>query len=274
MKIDYCSDTHFDFWFNPSSSMSENKLNRYIERLFGNKQSDTLIIAGDIGHYPNQNVHILQALQKHGYKNILVVLGNHDYYSIGSSQKFKFNHYKKKVDYTKELYREEGITVLDGTKVEIDGIVIGGADSWYDGALFYRQAGWCYGPSSVESYWKQTMNDSVHIMGLNDFYDIVIEEKEKIKSLHNQVDVMVTHVRPVIENRFFQEEFKSEKSNCFYSFDYIDEIMRDEKLKYWIAGHSHEVSEYDLFGQCKLMFNAFGYSLKDNPNAKVRTIEI
>ena len=45
-----------------------------------------LIIAGDIGHNNKQNIQVLELIKKiFGYKHIIWVLGNHDFYLLDKS---------------------------------------------------------------------------------------------------------------------------------------------------------------------------------------------
>ena len=69
MKINYCSDTHWDFYVDPSSGINFRKIELIIEKDFSAQDSNTLIIAGDTGHYPKQDALFLTVL-KERYKNI------------------------------------------------------------------------------------------------------------------------------------------------------------------------------------------------------------
>jgi len=93
MKVDILSDLHLDFYFKPCFTTSE-----HIISLFGDiftdtgtrKIGDVLIVAGDIGHYNEQSIEVLKIFQEKFYKHIICVLGNHDYYLIGSETKYAF----------------------------------------------------------------------------------------------------------------------------------------------------------------------------------------
>jgi len=95
MKVDILSDLHLDFYFKPHLTTAENVAS-FFELIFTDhktrKIGDVLIIAGDIGHYNKQNIEVLKTLQKEFYKHIICVLGNHDYYLIGSESKYTFEN--------------------------------------------------------------------------------------------------------------------------------------------------------------------------------------
>jgi predicted phosphodiesterase len=75
MKIGYISDLHIDFYvaFNKS-----HLLKKFIESL-NPEFYDLLIIAGDIGHYNQQNILFLNYFKEYSNK-IIAVIGNHDLY--------------------------------------------------------------------------------------------------------------------------------------------------------------------------------------------------
>jgi len=80
MKIDYISDTHFNehLGFDDTSSKSAEKI---LSPMFESKQSDILIIAGDVGEDNEQNLKALRFIRNEiGYKHIIMVLGNHDWF--------------------------------------------------------------------------------------------------------------------------------------------------------------------------------------------------
>jgi len=95
MKIDILSDLHLDFYFKLDLISRENVVS-FFEPVFTDNQTreigNVLIIAGDIGHYNEQNIEVLKIFQKEFYKYIICVLGNHDYYLIDSEAKYTFDN--------------------------------------------------------------------------------------------------------------------------------------------------------------------------------------
>jgi predicted phosphodiesterase len=281
MKFDYTSDLHLDFYINARSNPTERQVKNVFDKYFENKQSNILLIAGDLGHYPFQNLQILNFIKKlYGYDDIYTVEGNHSGYMVSKSQKYNYSNGKNKILDHKKILSEGGIKVLDGNTYDIldkennKTIVIGGTDSWYDGTIYYQQSnGWYNSSGGIETHWKNTMNDS-KMMNINDFYDIVKLEKEKLINLQNKCDIIVTHVKPVVESRYFQEKYKYDISNAYYSFDWIEKIVNDDKLKFWIYGHTHETEEWDVFGKI-LLCNALGYPKESkSKDLSIKSFEI
>jgi Icc-related predicted phosphoesterase len=277
MTFDYTSDLHLDFYFDSASNVNERKIRKIFDKYFEDKQSKYLLVAGDIGHYVNQNLIILNLIKKlYEYEDIFTVEGNHSGYMVSKSQKFQYGNGKNKIIDHMKILSEGGIKVLDGNSYNIidnDKIItIGGANSWYDGSIYYQKtSGWYSSSGGIESHWKNTMNDS-EMMNIKDFYDIVISEKEKLKKLINKCDIMVTHVKPVCEQRFFQDKYKDDITSAYYSFDWIENIINDEKLKIWVYGHTHETEEWDVFGK-KLVCNALGYPKESNRSGLTKSIK-
>ena len=86
MKIDILSDLHFDNYFYNKYS-KDDVIKFYSQIIDFNNCGDVLVIAGDLGHNNHQNIKILKIL-KEFYKNIVCVLGNHDYINILEIENF------------------------------------------------------------------------------------------------------------------------------------------------------------------------------------------
>ena len=83
MKVDYISDLHLDFWIrelNPQSPKFQKQIDQYLDMIHA-KGGDVLIIAGDLGHYFQQDSAFLLAC-KELYRHVMLVRGNHDMYLI------------------------------------------------------------------------------------------------------------------------------------------------------------------------------------------------
>lgn len=273
MKIAYCSDLHVDFHMR-DAQCSKLLFDKAFSKYFSDLDSKTVIIAGDIGHYPEQSMEFMNILRtRYGLDNVIVTLGNHEGYLIDDKQRKMFPSGLHKIAYQQDLFTENGITVLDGTSVEIDGITIGGANSFYDGTIYYRMASKTMYSNSggLNAYWKRTMNDSRY-MRLDDFSEYAKAEKDKLRQLKHSVDVMVTHVKPVVDDRYFHLQYQNDMTNAFYSFDYEEEIATDQRLQTWVYGHTHTVEDWDFLG-VELLANPFGYP-SETGGKQIRHFEV
>lgn len=272
MKLDFCSDTHWDFIFDPLEEVLGSKLKKYIERYFGDKDSDYLVIAGDTGHFIRQDQRILEELKKL-YKEVFITLGNHNLYCVSKEQRIAYPKWELKVKQQIRIFESSEIKVLNGTIFEIEDKTLGGSMGWYDFSYYYENGFSTPYSQTIESLWKQYNNDSRLIEGLVHPLDIWGIEKAKILGILDKCDVMVTHVQPVIGEKFFHDKFKGDKTNAFFSFNFDKEIQNLTKTKVWIYGHTHEIMDFDL-GNLRLVSNPFGYREENGTRARVRTIEI
>ena len=272
MKIAYTSDLHINHYFGrPNAPLNAKIVEEHFGNYFRDAKSDILLVAGDDGDHPLQNIEFYNYLKElYGFKHIITVLGNHNAWLSDKYDPVQFIDGIEKLRYTTDLYNSNGITCLEGTTIEIDGITIGGTHSWYDGKIYTDQMS-PYG-SPLMTFWKRIMNDS-HYMKLDDFYGLCKEEMENLKKLHGKCDVMMTHVCPSVYPKAFVPRYRNDTTNAFYSFDYEEQIHSDPRLKYWAYGHTHDVHQFTT-GNCKILTNPKGYPSEQNLSRELRYIKI
>ena len=265
MTIDILSDLHLDFHLKSEVPLTEKRVKHFCDVVFENRKSDTLIIAGDIGHYNWQNYEVLKYLSENYYKHIVCVLGNHDYYLINESQAKKYNRNSfERVDDLRLLLNSiDNVHCLNGDVVVIDGVRFGGCDGWYDGS-YYRHFSYGYG-DSILSLWKSNMNDAKLIFGIVDFYELAGAEKKKIKEIYKECDVMITHVSPSSLHEDLHEDKQYQRLTAFYTFD-GSEYLEETTAKYWVYGHMHKGIDYVRDG-VKCVTAALGYPKESQLNS-------
>ena len=278
MKIDILSDLHLDFYFKPHLTTSENIISLFREIFTDNETraiGDVLIIAGDIGHYNEQNIKILKIFQKEFYKHIVCVLGNHDYYLVNSEAQYTFeNDSFKRVKHMRELINQEkNIYCLNGEVIEIEGIRFGGVDSWYDGNYikkYFTQ----FDNNHINLLWNENINDSRLIKGISRFDDIAKLEIPKLENIYKECDVMITHVNPSIDEEHINEKYRNSPINTFFTFD-GSKYYKNGSMRYWLFGHTHDVIEYEM-EDVKFLCNPLGYPTESEygKNIKMKSFEI
>jgi len=268
VKIDIISDLHLDFYFNETKQKKEEVYLKTLDIWFKDKKSYILVIAGDLGHYNAQTEKIVKIIQKNYYKNVVCVLGNHDYYLLSKRQRnIYLNDSMNKVRNLRErLNALDGVYCLNGNVIVIDGVRIGGCDSWYDAKVWNVDD-----KNEIVDLWKSTMNDANMIKGIDNFYDLVAIEQKKMKRCFNKCDVMVTHISPSIDKENIPQYKKDEKLEGFYTFD-GDQHLYYGNMQYWIFGHMHKPLEYEKYGTV-CVSNPFGYP-KQSKDFKIKTIEV
>ncbi len=274
LKIDILSDTHFDNYFYGKYT-NYDVINFYSQIIDFNNCGDVLVIAGDIGHNNSQNIKILKLLKQY-YKNIICVLGNHDYYLLGKENKSLFKNSFERVENMRELINsQDGMYCLNGDIIEIDGIKFGGCDGWYNDGYFGRQYPTESFPrKSTNVMWRNIMNDAEFIYGVENFDDIFQIERPKIEKVFKECDVMITHINPSAKNEHININYQNNPSNVFFCFE-GEKYLKNGNMKYWIFGHTHEELEY-IEHNVHCICNPLGY-FNESGNGKfvnIRTIEI
>ena len=274
LKIDILSDTHFDNYFYGKYT-NYDVINFYSQIIDFNNCGDVLVIAGDIGHNNIQNIKILKLLKQY-YKNIICVLGNHDYYLLGKENKSQFKNSFERVENMRELINsQDGMYCLNGDIIEIDGIKFGGCDGWYNDGYFGRQYPTeSFSRKSTNVMWQNIMNDANFIYGVENFDDIFQIERPKIEKVFKECDVMITHINPSAKNEHINIRFQNNPSNVFFCFE-GEKYLKNGNMKYWIFGHTHEELEY-IEHNVHCICNPLGY-FNESGNGKfinIRTIEI
>lgn len=272
MKLDILSDTHFDFYF--YQKYNEDDVVKFFKNIINFEDiADVLIIAGDIGHNNTQNIKILKIL-KQFYKNIICVLGNHDYYLLNKEDKSIFKDSFARAENMRDLINQEkGIYCLDGFVVEIDGIRFGGCDSWYNGGYLWKQYPTeSFPKKSTNIMWQNCMNDAKCLIGVENFDDIFEIERPKIERVYKNCDVMITHINPSAKDEHFSIRYQKSPSNTFFSFD-GEKYLKDGTMKYWIFGHTHEEMDYKEHN-VRCICNPLGYPSESGNGQWVKVLRI
>ncbi|MER1986488.1 MAG: metallophosphoesterase [Solibacillus sp.] len=243
MKISYISDLHFDFYVDLKAGW-EAQSTALLQKLLPEDKGDVLIIAGDLSHFNEQSVFLLQFFSTH-FAQILFVMGNHDYYVIEGEQ----HSAERAEDLQQQIKHLTNVTLLADFEVFMyEGVRFAGATNWYDLRKF------------AEQQFFLTMNDSKYIT----HFDIKIAhmiEQSRYADLQ-PVDVLITHVPTV---RIFSHDYYG-KSTC-----YLNELP-ELKATHYIFGHCHEQNVYEKY-DCKFYINALGYP-RQGLERSIKTFEL
>jgi len=269
MKFDLISDIHIDFYVNickPEYKMRR-RISEFVTSILPDVPSDTLAICGDIGHYNSQNVMLLEELRKH-YQNIVLVFGNHDLYLVSNNARGKYRRNSLlRLEEMKVLASAiEGVYILDGNVVELDGIKFGGCIMWYDFSYVVQELGLKI--ENAKYCWRTESNDSRLIAGFPlNVTEMFEKEKSKFDNILCNSDVILTHVGG--EWSHCDPRFKTELSTSLYYFD-GKPWMNKLKGKIWCFGHDHYRRDYTL-NDCRYVNGALGYP-DENNGCKIVTV--
>ena len=262
MKIDILSDIHFDYHFPHRGPYpyDVDSIRKKFDPLFlkeNREIGEILIIAGDIGHYNDQNIAILKIIKELYYKQIICVLGNHDYYLVSLVQKDTYEDSYARVTEMRELInREEGMYCLDGNVIEINGIRFGGCDSSYSNAFIKAHFPKADHPKGNNEMWRRCMYDASAMVGINQYNQLYKEEILKVEQVYKECDVMITHVNPSYLKEHMSPFFANNITSTFFCFD-GHKYLQNGTMKYWIFGHTHDKIEYEFSG-VKCVCNPLG----------------
>jgi Icc-related predicted phosphoesterase len=223
MFVRIVSDLHLEF---AKSNMS---------RLLLAKPTDYLVIAGDMCTTKTikQGTEFLETLDlsdSTGYKAVLFVLGNHEYYHglhpAGTVKMYKdaFKHLEK-------------VHVLEN-------------EVWTDGRVsFFGTTLW----SDITDGAFVQMADSLYMS--KDFYLKKHQEARAALESLPPVDVVITHHLP--SHSLTAEKYKGSTANSAFAAT-CDHVL-DRAKKLWVYGHSHHRDRRVLENGTVLVTNAVGY---------------
>ena len=242
------------------------------------KNADILVFAGDNSHYPKQNKLMLEMIvERKIYKKIFITFGNHDMYLVSNSLNDRYHFSKKKIEHFKQICEDiDTVEFLDGNIVEVDDVKIGGTGLFYD--FSYGIKNFNLTKEKMIEKWKDIMNDSINISGLDDFgCDISFDnhgfynkktyytfdpikffniEKEKMLNIIKECNIFVSHIGPVVPPNIGIKHQRPETG--FYFFDGEEYLMNDKAPKLWIFGHTHDNFDFKI-NNTHLMCNPLGY---------------
>ena len=281
MLIDILSDLHIDSYFKEGEMRKEEFYSLYdniiLDRKVSNKVGNTLIIAGDLGHYNSQNIKVIDWLKQRYYENIVLVLGNHEHFLVNKKmiEKYGSNSLNKIKEYKEMLSKKDGVYLLDGQVIEIDGVKIGGSMGWYSSAYLKHMYPYkSISKRSLNHQWRNSMIDNKYIYGLEDYDGFYAEEYKKLNNIKDKCDIMVTHMNPSFLENNLSKRFKGQQSNTFYCFNGHN-LMKEGTMKYWVYGHTHDDKEYE-YEKVNCICNPMGSSEESQMgrNVMIKQIKI
>ncbi|HDY7619907.1 TPA: metallophosphoesterase [Vibrio vulnificus] len=203
----------------------------------------TLIVAGDTSNGLSGIAYVKNVLCHH-FKTVIIIAGNHEWYSnksksyckkstlLGDESITKSGVIK---DYTSSVLVKlkahsdttKNLFFLNNESIELEGFTIFGGTLWFPIHT--------YSAELVETY-SELMNDIKFIDSS------MIEEQYKsfVKNLPEKVDLVVSHHLPS------KEAFASEvNANSVYTPYYQAGLSNDliSRARFWVAGHQHDAVE-------------------------------
>jgi len=243
MRIQYASDLHLEFADNW----------HYLREQPLKVSGDILVLAGDIGYLGDQNYdnHSFRNWASNSYQQVLVVLGNHEfykYYDLSSMIDGKIGEIRHNVHYYYNVVR------------------IGEAD-------FILSTLWSHIYDSYAPFCERCVTDFRRIMYGNSvltYREFNREHQRCLDFIKNAVaqskaehKVMVTHHVP--SYRLSAPEFAGSPLNGAFTME-LEDYIKGSGIDYWIYGHSHRNID-KVIGNTKCVCNQLGYVFANEHNA-------
>lgn len=257
MNFDLISDVHLEELLSVNKSIEE-----LIEEIIIEKSSKYLVFAGDFGYYNFQNIEFVKELKKY-YQKILYVYGNNDYkipFWEGANLEGYTSAKKRVEEFEKELSKIDGLIRLNGNIVELEGFKFGGCDLFYDFVNLKKHFN-CT-KEQFDNFWIVKELNLRYTDWIEDPYIYAENEKNKLKKIIKEIDVIVTHGCP----DYFYD--KDDKEIGLFRFD-GGEFKKHLKDKVWCYGHKHKRMDEVKYG-CRFI-NA---SYKGMKNSKIITVKL
>ena len=217
-------------------------------------EADVLVFAGDMSSTKKRLVDYFEGIRKDYDAPIVMVLGNHDYYThmLGSAAG-KFKRWVQDID---------DVHILEKDTVTIDGVKFVGTTLWTDfdkrrdevavSLTFpdYTEI------KKVDAEYKITTIDTIDIL---EAHDLAKEWLKKVVKPEEKT-VIVTHHVPT--ESCIPSIYGGSTLNGGFYVDMSTFILNNEP-NLWLCGHTHYHLKADI-GPCRIRCNPYGYPFESN----------
>ena len=234
MKIRLLSDLHTEF-----------RLPYKSEPLANYRGEDVLVLAGDIASGSTNTMDVLKFFKAQGYKHVVYVPGNHEYYGTSIA------------DFDAKMIAKcaavEGIHFLNPGQVEIDGVLFIGAALWThfaDNFFAMKAAGRGINDFRIIKDFKPS--DAVKLY--NHHIDYI---KNAYENRGNRKVVVVTHFLPARECISPRFQNPADLINDYFANN-LGNYIANMSDTTWMFGHTHDATDITL-GDTRVVANPHGY---------------
>jgi len=214
------------------------------------READAIVIAGDIANNGKGVDKFFNMVDNSVKVPVIVVLGNHDYYS------YRYNSFVKAVeDYKEMASKYSNIHILARETLEIDGVNFIGATLWTD---YDKGRGISTAISAMPCFRYLRVDDR-----LVNYQDILDEYNKDVAFIGNSLsnslkNVVITHHVPTFNH--IPNKYKNNRLNGSFCTN-LDDFIMDNQPDVWVCGHTH-TNFTGQMGECTLYCNPWGYSFE------------
>lgn len=252
------------------SDIHHSKLDLLRGRSLRIPDADICICAGDVSDNMGVSIaYLMQNIEPH--MPVVLVLGNHDYYSFSIAMALKRARLK---------VRGTRIYLLENQSIEISGCRFVGATLWTDFAVSIgddehippeerRAIAFANVPWQMQDFFSiyrsdQRLDDENGMITAREILGRHIESRKFIDAelgkFHDGPTIVVTHHAPLVES--FDPRFYGQATNAGFASD-LSDLIRRRKPTAWIHGHIHKARDYMADGT-RIICNPVGYFHEGN----------
>lgn len=235
MIIRTVSDLHFEFQKDHGASLSQ----EICEGDF-----DVLVVAGDICSSEGLYEAYATLSKAAGTRQIVGVLGNHEYYHSDLNNTFKTVS-KIQEDFT-------NVSILENNVKEINGQRFIGCTLW-----FYHSGQ----PSRLDTY----MSDFDTIKGIYKWINnTCVTSYLYLENNIKPGDIVITHYLP--HQKSIHPKYADSPINKYF-YRRAEDLVEKLNANLWVHGHTHCSCDYTV-NSTRVICNPFGYAIasRDEPN--------
>lgn len=224
-----------------------------------------LLVAGDLGHRDSA-IEWLQNMSER-FANVVLVLGNHDYYNHDEYYNFSKEYgvendtYNEKLAFWRSrLAAINNLHLLENQVIELDGVRIIGATLWsdfLDNSLIMRTA-------------QVNMTDYDLIDSDEDLtrritpIELQNKHRESVRFIENALKkatdlptIVLTHHAPTWQCITKQDYLEDELTHAYNTN--LDDLIKTSGAAFWAYGHTHTAHQV-VIGNTLVVSNPYGFN--------------
>lgn len=255
------SDMHLDFDV-PKKKFQFSDL--WMPEQMETDKDSVLVLAGDIWHADKPFSYYGESWMKlvsERFQYVLVVLGNHDFWS--GNFPGEYQSFEKKI----EVQHLDNVILLQDKTVVIGNTKFVGGTLWTDYMKGYGLCMQTAETSGMKDYKYIRFGADFHRLKPQHLLGAHIRTRDYIlthavKDNPEQKVWVISHHLPSfksIDEQYHDPMYRFD--NALYYSDMDEEITKSE-IDYWVHGHSHKVQDY-MIGQTRILANPRGYRMED-----------
>lgn len=235
----YISDLHF-----------ENDKNKKYHEFIDHKNSDVIILAGDIAS-GTKAIDFIKYLIDLGYI-VIYIIGNHEYYG--------FDIETLNNEWYETAKNNESLYFLNN-----DSVVIGKTE--FFGTTLWTSLGKKTKDSNIDFFVREHIKNCGDLKGIKNsnfknitdyHFESVDYLKKELPKTESEKVVVISHHLPTYESVHIKYRNERFKYSNFLFYSSLENLICENFINFWIHGHTHETFDYTIY-DTRILCNPRGY---------------